>query len=421
MVDERVTVAPKHTRTAVAFATGAGRVRNHLPASRIGERIGATALEGSNLERDNNDFPRPLSYPDCCLGGGTLFGSTLAAQRHFPSDAAIRAILDDQVTSKGTVGLVLGVMEADGSTRIFTAGRSGSTATLDGNTVFEIGSITKVFTTGLLADMASRGEVALDDPVQKYLPNGVTVPTRNGKQITLTNLAAVNSGLPRTPTNFRPADRSNPFADYTVAQLYEFLNGYTLPRDIGAEYEYSNVGMGLLGHALGLRLGKSYIDAVDERILTPLGMRSTAITLTPAMQQHLAPGHNREGAIVPNWDIPTLAGTGAIRSTVNDMLKFLAANLDPSSKPLGAILATTHAARTQTSSPAMSVGLGWHIRNAPSGPIVWHNGGTGGYRAFMGFDPATKVGVVLLTNTAVSADNIGFHLIKPELPLTAAR
>lgn len=355
------------------------------------------------------------------LAAAPLFGSTLAAQRHFPSDAAIRAILDDQVTSKGTVGLVLGVMEADGSTRIFTAGRSGSTATLDGNTVFEIGSITKVFTTGLLADMASRGEVALDDPVQKYLPNGVTVPTRNGKQITLTNLAAVNSGLPRTPTNFRPADRSNPFADYTVAQLYEFLNGYNLPRDIGAEYEYSNVGMGLLGHALGLRLGKSYIDAVDERILTPLGMRSTAITLTPAMQQHLAPGHNREGAIVPNWDIPTLAGTGAIRSTVNDMLKFLAANLDPSSKPLGAILATTHAARTQTSSPAMSVGLGWHIRNAPSGPIVWHNGGTGGYRAFMGFDPATKVGVVLLTNTAVSADNIGFHLIKPELPLTAAR
>ncbi len=351
----------------------------------------------------------------------SLFGSALAAQRHFPSDSAIRAILDDQVTNKGTVGLVLGVMEADGSTRIFSAGRSGSAAALDGNTVFEIGSITKVFTTGLLADMVSRGEVALDDPVQKYLPSGVTVPTRNGKQITLTNLAAVNSGLPRTPTNFRPADRSNPFADYTVAQLYEFLNGYTLPRDIGAEYEYSNVGMGLLGHALGLRLGKSYIEAVDERILTPLGMQSTVIELTPAIRERLAPGHNAEGAIVPNWDIPTLAGTGAIRSTVNDMFKYLAANLDPASRPLGASLATTHAARTRTSSPAMSVGLGWHIRNAPSGPIVWHNGGTGGYRAFMGFDPATKVGVVLLTNTAVSADNIGFHLIKPEVPLTAGR
>ncbi|MHB1327884.1 MAG: serine hydrolase domain-containing protein [Gemmatimonadales bacterium] len=355
------------------------------------------------------------------VAAASLFTSALDAQRHFPSDSAIRAILDDQVTTKGTVGLVLGVMEADGSTRIFSAGRSGSAAALDGNTVFEIGSITKVFTTALLADMVSRGEVALDDPVQKYLPSGVTVPSRNGKQITLANLAAVNSGLPRTPTNFRPADRSNPFADYTVAQLYEFLNGYTLPRDIGAEYEYSNVGMGLLGHALGLRLGKSYIEAVDERILTPLGMKSTAIELTPSMQQRLAPGHNKEGTIVPNWDIPTLAGTGAIRSTVNDMFKLLAANLNPASKPLGASLATTHAARTKTSSPAMSVGLGWHIRNAPSGPIVWHNGGTGGYRAFMGFDPATKVGVVLLTNTAVSADNIGYHLIKPEVPLTAGR
>ncbi len=348
-----------------------------------------------------------------------LSAGSLQAQRHFPSDDAIQAILNEQVTAKKTTGLVIGLLEADGTRRIFTAGRSGNPSeTLSGKTVFEIGSITKVLTTELLAEMVSRGEVALNDPVQKYLPAGVTMPSRNGRQITLQDLATVNSGLPGMPSNFKPANMANPYADYTVKEMYEFLSGYTLPRDIGAQYEYSNLGMGLLGHVLGLRLGKSYFEAVDERILQPLGMRDTRIDLNPSMQARLAPGHNPGGTPVPNWDIPTLAGAGALRSTVDDMLLFLAANVNPASTPLGKVFAGTHAPLASTGSPAMSVGLGWHLLNRPGGPIVWHNGGTGGYRAFLGFDPAKKVGVVLLTNSAITADDVGFHLIDPKAPLS---
>jgi CubicO group peptidase (beta-lactamase class C family) len=117
--------------------------------------------------------------------------------------------------------------------------------------------------------MVAKGEVRLDDPVAKYLPTSVRVPSRNGKQITLIDLATQSSGLPRMPNNFTPADNANPYADYTVAQLYAFLSGYELTRDIGSRYEYSNLGVGLLGHALALRAGKSYEDLVTERILRP--------------------------------------------------------------------------------------------------------------------------------------------------------
>ncbi|MBX3146189.1 MAG: beta-lactamase family protein [Gemmatimonadales bacterium] len=343
----------------------------------------------------------------------------LRAQLHFPSDDAIQAILDGQVTAKRTVGLVIGLIETDGTRRIFTAGQSGHPGLpLNGKTVFEIGSITKVFTTGLLAEMVSRSEVELSDPVQKFLPAGVTMPSRNGRQITLRDLAIVHSGLPDMPSTFKPVDSSNPYAGFTVKEMYEFLSAYTLPRDIGAHYEYSDLGMGLLGHVLGLRHGMGYFQAIYERILQPLGMRDTRIDLTPSMQTRLAQGHDADGTPVPTWDAPALEGAGALRSTVDDMLLFLAASTHPASTPLGRILASTHAPQAATGFPHLSVGLGWHLLTRPSGSIVWHNGGTGGYRTFLGFDPARRVGVVILSNSAIGADDVGFHLIDPTFPLS---
>jgi CubicO group peptidase (beta-lactamase class C family) len=199
--------------------------------------------------------------------------------------------------------------------------------------------------------------------------------------------------------------------------MYDFLSGYTLTRDIGAKYEYSNLGMGLLGHALALRAGTSYFDLLRQRILEPLGMKDTRITLTPELQGRLALGHDGRGLVVANWDIPTLAGAGALRSTVNDMFSYLAANLDSTSKPLGRILATTHVSRTATGNSAMTVGLGWHIITGPADTITWHNGGTGGYRSFMGFDRAKGIGVIVLTNSAVGSDDVGLHLLNPAVPL----
>ena len=177
------------------------------------------------------------------------------------SDSAARALITERVDAGMGVGIVAGLLDARGS-RVVSYGQSGTGRPLDGNTVFEIGSISKVFTALVLADMVRKGEVALEDPVAKYLPDTVKIPARNGRQITLLDLATQSSGLPRMPTNFTPKDPANPYADYTIRQLYDFLSGYQLPRDPGERYEYSNLGFALLGHALALRAGQPWEQLV---------------------------------------------------------------------------------------------------------------------------------------------------------------
>ncbi len=348
-----------------------------------------------------------------------LLALVFTLQQPLPSDSAVRALLAARVktfpdSGKHGTGIVVGLLDASGHRRIIALG-------VDSNAVCEIGSITKTFTASILADMVTRGEVRLDDPVAKYLPDSAHVPSRNGKQITLVDLATQSSGLPRLPSNMAPRDATNPYADYTVQQLYAFLSGYQLTRDIGATYEYSNLGVGLLGLALARKAGTSYEALVTRRILTPLGMRETAITLTPAMRTHLAKGHDADGNVVANWDLPTLAGAGALRSTANDMLTFLVANLDTTSG-LGRAMHTAHTPRHEAGSPNMQIGLAWHImsRPPPIGSLVWHNGGTGGYRSFAGFDPVRRVGVVVLSNLNSSVDDVAFHLLDETFPLQQA-
>jgi CubicO group peptidase (beta-lactamase class C family) len=246
----------------------------------------------------------------------------------------------------------------------------------------------------------------------------VRLPSRNGKEITLLDLATQTSGLPRLPGNLAPKDPKNPYADYTVEQLYDFLSHYTLTRDIGEKYEYSNLGVGLLGHVLARRAGMSYEELVTKRILEPLEMRDTAITLSVRMRARLAPGHDAAGAAVAGWDLPTLAGAGALRSTANDMLKFLAANLDAGDGPLPSALRETHRGRRPTGMPQLEIGLGWHIFHRFDNDLVWHNGGTGGYHSWIGFMTARRVGAVVLSASSPDIDDIGLHLVEPRFPLS---
>jgi CubicO group peptidase (beta-lactamase class C family) len=328
-------------------------------------------------------------------------------------DAELLAAIKARVDAKKNPGIVVGTIDADGTISRAAYGDAGPGALpLDADSVFEIGSITKVFTATLLEDMVTRGEVRLDDPVQKFLPARVHVPTRNGRQITLLDLTTQSSGLPRLPTNMRPRDPANPYADYSVDQLYECLNGYELTRDIGSQYEYSNLGVGLLGHVLALRAGKSYEAILQERVLRPLHMTHTAITLTPWMTQHLVRGHNALGSPVANWDLPTLAGAGALRSTLNDTLIFARANLQPGDGALQRAMQQTHAARLPAGRADMEIGMNWHIRHIGDQRIVWHNGGTGGYRTWIGFDKARRIAAVVLTNSNQGADDLGFELVK---------
>jgi CubicO group peptidase (beta-lactamase class C family) len=296
---------------------------------------------------------------------------------------------------------------------------SGDPRPLDGDTVFEIGSITKVFTSLLLADMVERGEVQLLDPVGNYLPGHVRVPELHGAQITLKDLSMHMSSLPRMPSNVDSSDPDNPFAEYSVARLYEFLSSYQLPRDVGTGFEYSNLGSALLGHALARRSGMDYGALVEMRITQPLGMDNTRIPLTSEMREHLALGHAYGLAPTANWDLGALVAAGALHSTANDMLKFLAANLGYTNTRLDRAMASMIQSRQNIDEG--EVGLGWFIQRHEGREIVSHGGSMGGYRSFIGYDPKARVGVVVLSNagTGAGVEDIGIHLLNPRVPLLA--
>ncbi len=222
------------------------------------------------------------------------FSATAASAAVAPPGDIQKAL--DQYTAQFTnVGIVVGVV-ADGTAATYTSGSLGAGApTLDDRTVFEIGSVTKTFTATLLAQMAGSGAVALDDPIGKFLPHGVTAPSYGGQQITLANLAEQNSGLPRLPGNLTVSNPADPYASYTPALLYAYLSHAKLDRAPGATYEYSNLGVGLLGDLLAARAGTTYAQVLTQRVLTPLGLTDTAITPTATMNAHLAPGHTIDG------------------------------------------------------------------------------------------------------------------------------
>jgi len=323
--------------------------------------------------------------------------------------------IDLRIKEGASPSIVVGIVDKNGSHYFAFGNKSVNGTPADEHTIYEIGSITKVFTATLLAQQVIDGKLKLDDPVKKFLPDSVKVPSRRNLEITLGNLSDHTSSLPRMPTNFAPKNQGNPFADYTVAQLYAFLSGYTLPRDIGSAYEYSNLAQGLLGHILALNTGMSYEELMIKTIAKPLGMKETKITFNSEMKKNLAIGYN-QGKEVENWDLPTLAGAGAIRSSTYDMLKFLAANMGLLKTKLLPAMNLTHQIRHDKAGDNR-VGLGWHIAKGKNGDVVWHNGGTGGYRTFAGFVMETGTGVVVLTNSTTGADDIGFYLLNPDSKL----
>ncbi|MGA2383745.1 MAG: serine hydrolase [Gemmatimonadales bacterium] len=362
------------------------------------------------------------SYLRATAIAALLAGVSLPAVRaqgiRIPDDA--KANVRARVDNGWSVGIVVAVVDSAGA-RYFSY---GNTATAGGQpvnerTVYEIGSITKVFTALALVDMAIKGEVGLDDPVQRYLPDSVHVPSRDGKEITLRLLSGQRSGLPRMPNNFVPANPNDPYVDYGTARLYAFLNGYALTRDPGASYEYSNLGVGLLGVALAHRAGMSYESLVLRRIIEPLHLPDTRITLTPDLHARLAVGH-AGGREVGNWDFDALAGAGAIRSTAQDMAKLVAAAAGLVRTPLDSAFRLTEVIQFDAG-PTMQIGLGWHVVGRDTSTVYWHNGGTAGYHTFVGFDPRRKIGVVVFSNDASSIDDIGFHVLNPATPLQAVR
>lgn len=324
-------------------------------------------------------------------------------------DALARPLVDNEYV----VGMSVGVAVGD---RVVLRGYGRMSAEddtrPDERTVYEIGSITKTFTGVLLADASLRGEVALDDPVARHLPDSVKIPQRGDRAITLAHLATHTSGLPRMPSNFAPADPTNPYADYTPLRMFTFLAGHELRRDPGERREYSNLAAGLLGHALARRADTTYEQLMIDRIARPLGMNDTTIALSADQRKRLAPPHNADGEPDSNWDIPTLAGAGAIRSTTADMMRYARAHTNARDGDDPQLERAMRLAMTPRFKDAHgSMGLGWHV--ARDGVTRWHSGQTGGYHSYCAVLAEKRIAVVVLANSGTGiVDALGERLVQ---------
>jgi len=332
--------------------------------------------------------------------------------------ADIDALVAPGVEAGDYAGVVVGVLTPVGR-RVFGYGttRLGESSPPDGRTVFEIGSISKVFTAVVAASMLREGRLRLEQPVAELLPQGVRVPSREGRAITVGDLLTHTSGLPRLPTNL-DLSGLDPYSGYGADDLAAFLATYELPRRPGAAVEYSNLGLGLLGYALETSAGRPFEALVRETVAEPLGLTDTVVGLSDEQRGRLAQGYFDDAAeglqAVPPWTFGVLAAAGALRSTADDLLTFLAANLGLVDTRLGPALRDTHVARATTDAAELSIALGWHVYTVNGRRIVWHNGGTYGAYGFVAFDESARVGVVVLANTfslTPTLDGIGLRTL----------
>ncbi len=313
------------------------------------------------------------------------------------------------------VGVTIGVVD-HGQRQIFSYGLAKD------DSIFEIGSITKTFTGLILSQMVEQGKVKFSEPVRELLPEG-TVAKPAGDEITLLDLATQHSGLPRMPDNFSPADKDNPYADYTAADLYAFLKKQGVAKPAKTDFLYSNLGFGLLGQALADRAGIAYPQLLQEEVTAPLAMKDTVVTLSTEQQSRFIAGHDPHHHPAHEWNLVAFAGAGAIRSTASDMLTYLEANLHPDNLPptaaatpdgktLSAALTQSHELRNDAMA-GLKIALAWLYD--PETGNYWHNGATGGYSGYVFFNPKSDYAAVVLVNNTVTrsgslADQLGQHI-----------
>ena len=312
--------------------------------------------------------------------------------------------------------IVVGIIDESG-TNFFNYGKTtfNDGKPVDENSIYEIGSISKVFTSLILAEMVDQGDIHLDDPIERHLPEGTKVPEYDGTKITMRHLATHSSGLPYMPSNMdMSSNPDNPFLTYGEKELLAFLNSYKLTRKPGADYEYSNYAVGMLGYILTRKNKMSYEEMIQSFICEKWGMPNTIINFSEAQKEILAIGHAGKTK-TSNWDFDALAGAGGIRSNVNDMLQFLSYQMGLKESDKQSAIEMSQ----QLYFPkGGGVALGWHFFKDHH---IWHNGGTGGYRSFAGFDPVKKRGIVVLTNGNDGVDDLGFHWLDNESPLTEVK
>lgn len=360
--------------------------------------------------------------------------TTPAPALELDDDDAIRNILKQRIeVEKRTVGMAVCV-STPVHTRFVAWGRErlGEDRPVTSETVFEIGSITKVFTALLLASMVRHGQVRLDDPVIRYLPGDFQAPELDGRQITLVDLATHTSGLPRFPpfsgVPFSPS-WLEAMARFSLEDFKAWLAGFRLQRPAGSEWEYSNAGYALLGVALSHRGGRPYETLVKAQVIDRLKLQDTTFHPAAGMGTHLAEGHDWALKPVPPLDLGIFSAAGSLRSTPRDMGRLASAILAGSSASIAADEHLLLSVRRPASPIGGTQALGWEVLNAPGGAFVSKDGVSFGQATSMVFDPDRRLAIVAFSNTlpdlrastpsggGIGAADIARHLLRPQIRL----
>lgn len=326
----------------------------------------------------------------------------------------VRATLNSYVQSRPYAALAVATIDK-GTVQTYLL--SGTQAPkVDERTRFQIGSVTKTFTATALAQMVLEHRVALNDSIAKYLPAGVHAPSYRRKAVTVLSLAEQNSGFPRLPPNLVLDNLRNPYAAYTPEMLYDAVSHLKLSRAPGAQYEYSNFGVTLLGQLLANAAHTPYAQLIAAQIFAPLGMNDSVVTGTPDSRKQLIQGYAPDGSPQVPWDFGTLGAAGSIESDLHDMILYLRANMNAPEGPLGNAMALAQQPRfAYAYNGVVQIGLIWDTNIATH--ISWHNGETGGYHAYIAFDRQAQQGVVVLANVAdPQIDSIGLHALVSAFP-----
>lgn len=326
-------------------------------------------------------------------------------------DKEVDSAVQPYISLQATVGLSIGILK-DGKIIFYGYGETarGNKQIPDEHTIFEIGSLSKTFTSILLADAVNAGKVKLDDPVNKYLPDSIPFLQYEGIPVTLKTLANHSSGIPRMPSNFHSSDFMNPYTDYDQHDIFSFYKNFKPVRKPGEKYEYSNLAVGTLGVILERVNHEKYETLFINTICKPLHMNETREFLLKDDSAKFAKGYNEEGAFNSQWDFKSLAAAGGIRSTSADLLKYAKANLSEAPQKLNKDIQLTHA--VTFTDGATKVGLAWHYMKPGNDEVIFHNGETGGYHSYLAVNLEKKFAVVILSNCAKGTEAVGGAIIK---------
>ncbi|WP_309382225.1 serine hydrolase [Cerasicoccus frondis] len=347
----------------------------------------------------------------------TLAAASLQAQKY---DAdRVQEYLDARVDRDLNQSIIVGVIDISGE-KYLTAGQvsANDPRPPKPEDVFEIGAVSQAFTATATSALVVDRQLLWSQPVNAFVPKEVSVPRFMNMPLLLMHLGTHTSGLPHNPPNLQPKDVNDPFADYSQLDLYIGITvlGMTIPP--GQEYQNSMLGYGLLGDVLSLRTNKPFSEVIETYVSRPLALKDTSATIDP---EKMIPGHNGL-QVVPNWHWDSLVGGGGLYSSARDLLRFVAANLGmvKVDQDDARALRMTQNVYIRTSMPNTSVCYGWHMTQKGMQSVYWQSGKTGGYACFIGFNPITRTGCVILTNTAQSLDDVGFYILDPEqFPLPA--